>query len=140
MAQGEAEALVVHCSAARYQQHFEEFLTEGLGLTRYSVIAVPGGAQAMTLTDYLPKFAWAGWRWAKFLVDADQPPRIILLGHEQCRWYKDLRFWDTRRPLKERILGDLERTRESILERFPKTRVDLYYARLDGGRVVFDLV
>jgi serine/threonine protein kinase len=38
----------------------------------------------MVLLDYLPKFAWAGWRWTKFLVDADRPPRIVLIGHEDC--------------------------------------------------------
>lgn len=136
--QGETEALVIHCSAARFQQYFEEFLTGGLGLNRYSVIAVPGGVQVMTLVDYLPKFAWAGWRWTKFLVDADHAPRVILIGHEECRWYKDMRFWESNRPVRERILADLERARAALRERFPAVRVDLYYARLDQGRVVFD--
>ena len=57
------EALVVYCSAARYQQHFEEFLIDGLKLEDYSLIAVPGGVQVLTLLDFLPKFSWAGWRW-----------------------------------------------------------------------------
>jgi hypothetical protein len=139
MTEGDTEALVVHCSAARYQQLFQEFLTAGLGLRRYSVIAVPGGVHALTLLDYLPKFAWAGWRWLKFLADADQVPRFVLIGHEECRWYRDSRFWHSR-STKERVLADLLRVRASLGERFPKARVDLYYARLADGRVAFDNV
>jgi len=136
--QGSTEALVIHCSAARFQQYFDEFLTQGLGLGRYSVIAVPGGAQVMTLVDYLPKFAWAGWRWTKFLVDVDKAPRVILIGHEECRWYHHLRFWDTSTPVRGGIVRDLERVRAALRERYPGVQVDLYYARMDGGRVVFD--
>ena len=50
---------MVYCSAARYQQHFEEFLTAGLKLENYSLLAIPGGVQILTLVDYLPKFSWA---------------------------------------------------------------------------------
>jgi len=127
----EPEALVVCCSATRYQQHFEEFLVDGLNLENYSLIAIPGGVQVLTLADYLPKFAWAGWRWAKFLVDADSPPRIVLIGHEECRWYKHLRFWESKAPLQQRIVADLERARRSLSDRFPETHVELYYARTD---------
>jgi hypothetical protein len=132
------EALVVYCSAARYQQHFEEFLVEGLKLENYSLIAIPGGVQALTLLDFLPKFAWAGWRWAKFLVDADRPPRLVLIGHEECRWYKYL--WPNE-TLRDRIVGDLGRVQGSLQERFPRVRVERYYARIDAqGHVVFETV
>ena len=137
LTQVDPEALVVYCSAARYQPHFEEFLTEGLKLQNYSLIAIPGGVQVLTLMDYSPKFSWAGWRWTKFLVDADQPPRIILIGHEECRWYKHLFPGSP----KEKITGDLERGRSSLQERFPKVRVDLYYAHTDAqGHLLFDPV
>ena len=136
LTQVEPEALVVYCSAARYQQHFEEFLVEGLKLEDYSLIAIPGGIQVLTLLDFLPKFSWAAWRWAKFLVDADQPPRIVLIGHENCRWYKHLFAPGASR---ERITADLRRAAKDLQERFPKVRVELYFARTDGdGHVVFE--
>jgi len=132
------EALVVYCSAARYQQHFEEFLTAGLKLENYSLLAIPGGVQILTLVDYLPKFSWAGWRWTKFLVDADHPPRVILIGHEECRWYKHL-LWTSAASSEPKITGDLQSARLSLQERFPKVRVELYYARTDAeGHVVFE--
>ena len=132
----EPEALVVYCSAARYQQHFEEFLVEGLKLTNYSLIAIPGGVQVLTLLDYLPKFSWAGWRWTKFLVGADRPPRVILIGHQDCRWYQHL---FPAGSSQERITADLKRAGQSLEERFPKVRVELYFARTDPqGHIVFD--
>jgi len=125
----------VYCSAARYQQHFAEFLADGLKLDDYSLIAVPGGVQVLTLLDYLPKFSWAVWRWTKFLVDADEPPRVILIGHEGCRWYKHLY------PSAgiERIADDLRRAAKGVQERFPRVRVELYLALTDkDGHIVFE--
>ena len=134
------EAMVIYCSAARYQQHFEEFLVEGLKLENYSLLAIPGGIHALVLLDYLPKFSWVGWRWTKFLVDADRPPRIVLIGHEDCRWYKHLFPVATRTSI-DLITSDLRRAREGLTERFPKVRVDLYYAHIDPqGHVLFDAV
>ena len=140
LTQVDPEALVVYCSAARYQQHFAEFLAEGLKLENYSLIAIPGGLQALTLLDHLPKFAWAGWRWTKFLVDADEPPRIVLIGHEQCRWYQHL-FPAPNQTSDAHIASDLSKVRQSLLDRFPKLRVDLYFAHLDPqGHVIFTAI
>ena len=129
------EAIVIYCSAARYQQHFEEFLVDGLKLEDYSLIAIPGGVQVLTLLDYLPKFSWAGWRWAKFLIDADHPPRAVLIGHEDCRWYKHLFRGH------EKIKSDLDRAARELKERFPAMRVELYMARTDPqGHILFEAV
>jgi len=134
------EALVVYCSAARYQPHFYEFLAEGLKLEDYSLLAIPGGVHALVLFEHLPKFAWAGWRWFKFLADADHPPRVILIGHEECRWYKHL-FPVPIKTSREMVTSDLQRARQGVIERFPKVRVELYYAHLDPqGRVLFEAV
>jgi hypothetical protein len=136
----EPEALVVYCSAARYQQHFAEFLVDGLNLENYSLIAVPGGIQVLTMLEYLPKFAWAGWRWTKFLIDADHPPRLVLIGHEACRWYKHL-LGHLGLATTESITNDLGRARHTLAERFPKVKVEVYYARTDPqGHIVFESV
>jgi hypothetical protein len=133
----ETGVLVVHCSDPRYQPHFQEFLRQGLGVEHYALIAVPGGAQFLTLMDYLPKFAWAGWRWLKFMADVVAVQRIILIAHDDCRWYQDMRFGLHSTNLGERQAADLGRVRAACQERFKNARVDLYYARLEGQRVVF---
>ena len=137
---GETEALVIHCSSARMQQQFHAFLTGGLGLRKYCLVAVPGGVQALTLLDYLPKFSWAGWRWVKFLVDLEKPARVILIGHDECAWYRDLRFWSRPRSSRERIIDDLRQTARQVRERYQQARVDCYFASIAGAEAVFEPV
>ena len=132
------DTLVIHCSDPKYQAHFQEFLHKGLGLDRYELIAVPGGPQFLTLVDYLPKFSWAGWRWVKFLVDVAKPVRAVLIAHENCRWYRDMRFGLGPEEQRVRPGRDLEKVRQSFRERFPGIEVECYHARLEKEHVVFE--
>jgi hypothetical protein len=135
---GESKPLVIHCSDPRYQPHFQEFLERGLDSPHYALIAVPGGPQFMTLVEYLPKFSWAGWRWVKFMETIARPSRIILIAHDDCRWYIDMRFAQHRTGLRERQVADLRRVRRELLERFGQAQIEMYYARLEDGRAAFE--
>lgn len=138
---GEAPAcFVIHCSDPRFQPHFQEFLRTHVREESYGLIAVPGGAQFLTLAEYLPKFSWAGWRWVKFLGDFVKPRRVVLIAHDDCRWYLDGRFLPHGAGLRERAVEDLKKVRAGILERFPGARVELYFVRLEGGQAVFEAV
>ena len=134
---GESKPLVIHCSDPRYQPHFQEFLETGLGLPHYALIAVPGGPHCLTLSDYLPKFAWAGWRWVKVMHRVAQPERIILIAHDDCRWYVTMGFASGTTGLRERQVADLKTARTALAERYG-AKVDLYYARLEGDHAVFE--
>lgn len=131
--------VVIHCSDPRYQPHFQDFLRHGLSVSRYALLAIPGGAQTLTLVDYLPKFAWSGWRWMKFLVNLTRPERVIVISHDDCRWYLDNRFADAAHA-RERQLEDLRRVRDGLAERFGVTHVELYYATMEGEQVAFAAV
>lgn len=134
---GESKPLVIHCSDPRFQPHFQEFIEKGLGIAHYALIAVPGGPQCLTLSDYLPKFAWAGWRWVKVMQQVAQPPRIVLIAHDDCRWYLNMGFASNAASLREKLIADLKTARTALLERFA-TQVELYYARLEGDHGVFE--
>jgi hypothetical protein len=71
------------------------------------------------------------------MVDVVAVRRIILIAHDDCRWYQDMRFGLHSTNLCERQVADLSRVRASCQERFENARVDLYYARPEDGRVVF---
>lgn len=131
--------VVIHCSDPRYQPHFQEFLRQGLDVPRYALLAIPGGAQTLTLIDYLPKFSWSGWRWLKFLVNLTQPERVIVISHDDCRWYLDNRFADASRA-RARQFDDLRRVRTGLAERFGVATVELYHATMEGERVGFETV
>jgi hypothetical protein len=131
--------VVVHCSDPRHQPHFQDFLHNGLALEQYSLLAIPGGPQTLTLIDYLPKFAWSGWRWMKFLVDLTKPRQLILITHEDCRWYLDNRFARIEEA-RARQIEDLRRVRHSFRERFGMVACDLYYCRLEGTCASFERI
>jgi hypothetical protein len=128
---------VVHCSDPRYQPHFQVFIREGLGIQRYGLVAIPGGVQTLTLMDYLPKFAWSGWRWVKFMVNLTRPDRVVLISHDDCRWYLENRFADSL-TAREKQIGDLRRVRAQFVERFGPVRVELYFATLSGTHAGFE--
>jgi hypothetical protein len=134
---GESKPLVIHCSDPRYQPHFQEFLETGLGLAHYALIAVPGGPHCLVLAEYLPKFGWAGWRWVKVMEKVAQPERIILIAHDDCRWYLTMGFASDESKLRQRQVADLKAAQSKLIEEF-KTRVDLYYACLEGERARFE--
>jgi hypothetical protein len=136
----ESDVVAVHCSDPRYQPHFQDFLKRGLGLSSYALVVVPGGPQFLTLAEYLPKFSWVGWRWMKFLVDLSKPRRVILIGHDDCRWYLDSRFLHAHAGSGERQMADLRGLRSQFAERFPTVTVETYFAKLDGDQAAFDRV
>jgi hypothetical protein len=131
-------ALVIHCSDPRYVPHFQDFLRNGLGLEHYALVAVPGAVHALTLTEYLPKFAWVGWRWVSFLEKLVQPARVVLIGHHDCRWYSDARFLHHHGGGDAAQHADLRRVRTELQARFPDAAVETWYARLDGLQATFD--
>ncbi len=132
--------IVVHCVDPRYQPHFQHFMHEHLGLEHYALLAVPGGAHSLTLAEYLPKFHWATWRWMKFTADLMNCQRLILIGHEDCRWYLVGGFERDAAQLRARVIRDMHGVRAAVIERFPQIRVETYFADLKGTQATFEAV
>ena len=127
------EAVVIHCSDHRFQQGFREFLSEGLGLGSYALLAIPGGGHFSSMGDMLPKFAKVGLQSVKFLVTRTGANRIILIAHDDCLYFKEvLQFFFTEPDLNGKQLANLKRARRVLLEWFPRARVELYFAGADS--------
>jgi hypothetical protein len=131
-------AIVVHCSDPRYQPHFQDFLHGGLKLDRYALIAVPGGPQCLVLAGYQPKFSWAGWRWMKFMKSIAKPARIVLIAHDDCRWYIENRYVPHASEAREHQIKDMRQACAELGERFGKVSIELFYATLDGDTAQFE--
>jgi len=129
----ETQVLAVHCSDHRFQGALREFLDETLGLkANYDLLAVPGGPQCLAETPHLPKFAWAGRKWFRFLIEAHSLQRVILIAHQDCGWYKWLAEYEAHGarglPARERQERDLGHVRDFLTADFPKLCVEMYYA------------
>lgn len=136
----ESAVVVVHCSDPRYQPHFQDFLRNALKLERYALVAVPGGAQFLTMVDYLPKFSWVGWRWMKFMFDVARAERLVLIAHDDCLWYFNRHFGLERAALRPRQEQDMREVRAALAERFPRLRVESYYARISGEQATIEAI
>lgn len=127
--------LVIHCSDNRTQAAIHEFLENALRLSgNYDLLALPGGPQAMTLVEYLPKLSWATGKWIRYLADSHELKRIILIAHQDCGWCKQLPFHifglsEPRTHQEE----DLRRVRQALARDFPHVHVELYYAAFDSS-------
>ncbi len=133
----DSSALVIACSGHAWLPYVREFLAKlGLPEGRYDLLAVPGGPQFLLLTEYLPKFAWVGQRWVKFLSARHQLKRIIAISHEDCAWYSDERlipaflqkYGRLERSLKEQQQEDLRAIAEALHSLLPAMAIEAYYA------------
>ncbi len=129
------EVMVVYCSDYRFQAGYQEFLNHNLGLNgNYDLLVIPGGPQSLTLVEYLPKFSWAGWKWLKFLADAHSLKRLILIQHQDCKWYGTVPLHlHSSVELRQRQEEDLLRVKAVVAERRPELRLELYYAGWDAS-------
>jgi carbonic anhydrase-like protein len=128
-----ATTLVVCCSDHRFQTGIQEFLSQGLRIENYDLLAIPGGPQCLTLVEYLPKFSWVGWRWTRFLLEDHELKRLILVGHQDCSWYNDLplHLHESPEPRK-RQEQDLRRAKLAITKELPHMNVETYFATYDA--------
>jgi hypothetical protein len=138
-----AQTLVICCSSNAYLPYTEEFIASHLALPpgSFDLLAVPGGAQLLLATEYLPKFAWVGQRWLKFFAERQQIRRIVVVAHADCAWYATEHavpaFLHSLAgvPHAERQRDDLARIAASLRALHPTATVEAYFAAkgVDGA-------
>ncbi len=133
----ESVVLVIACNSNVFLPYTREFLEQHLGLSEgsYDLLAVPGGPQFLLLTEYLPKFAWVGHKWVKFLVERHRLKRVIVFSHEDCAWYSEERLvpaflqkFGVGKSLKERQREDLREIVGALRNLSLPIAVEAYYA------------
>ena len=126
------EAVVVHCSDHRFQEGFHEFISDGLGLHTYALLAIPGGAHFGAMEQLQPKFAKVGLQSLKFLVKRSGARRIVVIGHDDCLFFKEqLQHFFTESDFNQKQIANLKRARVVLREWFPRAAVELYLADAD---------
>lgn len=131
------EAIVVHCGDPRFQTAFRRFVTEELGIPVYIPVVLGGGVHALGAQTFLPKNFKVLWQQIKFMRDQFNITDIVLINHDDCRWYQRMSGLLTphRAAAKGRV--DLPMAAKLLLQDFAGVRVRSYWAALDGDKIFF---
>ncbi len=141
--------LVLACGANDFFPYLREFMECGLKLEdgTYDVLLVPGGPQFLQLTEYLPKFAWVGGRWIRFLVERHGLRRIVVVAHNDCAWYREerlipgslLKHGDVLATAAERQKRDLVESVSTLTGSLPHVAVEGWLVAKDrDGTLAFE--
>lgn len=130
----------IYCSDGRVGEHFDDFLFNGLRLPRYDRVALPGGPACLAghaeahaeLTGVADEL--------RFLVDAHELDRIILIQHAGCAFYRVRLQIDDDEALEAQQRLDLLTAAQRVREMTGIGEVEAYFARPAQDRVGFERI
>ena len=131
------EALVIHCADSRFQTAFRQFLNEELGITHYFPIVVGGGVHAFGLQNLLPKNFKIVWQQIKFALTVGKLKQVVIINHEDCKWYEHLKGYHPTVSPKHKGMLDLSTAAERIIEDFSGVQVRTFWAAIEDHGIVF---
>ncbi len=131
-------AAAVYCSDGRFGDQCDQFLHEHLGLPNYDRIALPGGPGALAGHAAAAVDAAAVMSDLRFLVEAHELTRVVLIAHGGCAFYAQ-KLGLTEPALEQQQVQDLQGVAAALREAGVE-RVETYLARVAGERVGFEAV
>lgn len=129
----------VYCSDGRVGDHFDDFLQNGLGLPRYDRVALPGGPACLAGYAEARVAQDGAVDELKFLIDAHQLTRVVLIQHQACAFYGQ-RLNVPAERMESLQKADLVRAAYFIRNNTGLQDVHGYFARRDGEGMVFERV
>ena len=142
MKERRAGALVIICSSSRFLSQTAEFLSKGLHMPAYDLVAIPGGIQWLALPDLLPKHNTVARWMTKYLIRRHRLARVVCVAHEGCGAYEDesvigaLAHLATGKSTSEHQIQQLLKVGRELTEMF-QVSVELYYASVADDAIVF---
>lgn len=132
-----AEAMVIHCADPRFQVAIRRFVVETLGLGNYLPIVEGGGVHALRAQQYSPREFETLWHQVTFMLNLFKLPEVILIGHQDCRWYQNHaeHFEGVEPEVRCRI--DLPMVADMLISKLPSLRVRCFWAGIDSDQIVF---
>jgi len=130
--------VAVFCSDGRYSRYIDEFLESLLRLEGADWLAVPGGPAALAGVHRNEEDAETLWRHIEFLVSRNEVRRVILIFHENCRYYRDtLACGMAPEEARRKASEDAERACTEVRRRFPQVTVEAYWHDATDTAVFF---
>jgi len=133
------QAAALYCSDGRIGEQMDEFLHERLELPRCDRLVVPGGAAC--LAGHWPAYweARGVEEQLRFLIQAHDLHRVILIAHEGCAYYAHkLRHQGATALARQQ--KDLAKAAALVRRLGDRLTIETYFAWLKEGRVRFEVV
>ena len=135
-----ADALVIHCADPRFQTAFRRFVVEELELRNYVPLVIGGSAHGLGSRMFFPKNFKVIWEQIKFYTKQFQIRQVIIINHEDCRWYRAMTMVHHEAKAREKGRLDLITAAKTLVEDFAGIRVRSFWAELDGDTIRFSEV
>ena len=132
-------AAAIYCSDGRFGEAFDDFLTRGLSLPKYDRVALPGGPAALAGYSQARLAEEGVVDELKFLVDAHELDRVILIQHGGCAFYKG-RLGVREQSLEQLQKADLARAAYTVRHAIGVTAIEGYFARPDPKGIQFEKI
>jgi hypothetical protein len=130
-------AVAIYCSDGRYNEQFDEFLHEKLGLPRYDRLVIPGGAACLAGHMVAHREEEVLAESLRFLIDHHGLERVVLIAHAGCGYY--LRRLMISEPNIRRVQEeDLAKAADKIARLSGRVKVEGYVASVIDGTVVIE--
>ena len=134
------EGLVLHCSDPRFQDAFHSFLKDELRLKNYVPIVLGGGIHPFGVQHLLPKNFKILWEQIKFFLKEGKINRIVIINHDDCKWYQKFQGYTASIHLADRLKGDLRLAVKHLAKDYLHARIETYHARIEGKEIFFEEV
>ncbi len=131
--------LVIYCSDGRFTGAVEELL-EQIGHESMDRLSVPGGPATLSYasSDYSERDA--ARRACAFLIREHSLRRIVLVAHQGCAHYRERYPSTPAADIERRQRDDLQKAAKALERLHAGFRLHAYYARVNGGQVIFEAV
>lgn len=134
------QAVVIHCGDPRFQDAFRSFLKDELKLRNYVPIVLGGGIYPFGVQHLLPKNFKILYEQIKFYLKERKINRVVIINHDDCKWYEKFQGYTASIPLSDRLKEDLKSAAKHLSLDYLHVRVETYHARLEGKEIFFEEV
>ncbi len=132
-----SQGVAVYCSDGRFADHFDEFVTQSLGLTCCDRIVIPGGPAYLADHPGVEADGASLLEQIKFMVEAHNLNRVILIMHEDCGCYSHKLGYPAGPEQQQRQADDLAMAVHVVRDVCPNVSIECYIALIDGDQVQF---
>jgi hypothetical protein len=122
----------VFCSDERFVEASLSFLKDTLGIKSCDLIVTAGGpafinAGTVSLMDNL-----------KLLHEEHKLKRLVLISHEDCKYYSNkFKNLDVDKVIEQQV-KDLIIARQKLPDLLPDMKTEIYFAALSNGKITFN--